>query len=257
MAFTASSYTPQELMVVCAAREIREGEVVFVGMRLPLIAFALAKRTHAPNAVGLFENGLVRDTPSPELLLTMGDAPNILGAEWATRTGALMGLLAQGCADLGFVGGAEVDRFGNLNTSYVGPRDHPTVKLPGSGGGADIASLSQRLAIIMAHDGKRFPERVSYITSPGYGDGGDWRQRVGLPRGGPAAVITTLAVLGFTADTHEMELRSWHPGTTADEVRANTGWDLRVALGARETLPPTVDELRIIRECDPQGFWTH
>src|SRR5262249_54550512 len=170
-----SDYTPQELMVVCAARQIGDGEVVFVGMRLPLIAFALAKRTHAPRAVGLFENGLVRDSPSPELLLTMGDAPNIAGAEWATRTSALMGLLAQGCADLGFVGGAEVDRFGNLNTSYIGQRAHPTVKLPGSGGAADIASLAQRLAIIMAHDRKRFPERVNYITSPGYGEGGDPR----------------------------------------------------------------------------------
>jgi glutaconate CoA-transferase, subunit B len=256
MARQQQDYTPQELMVVCAARQIRDGEVVFVGMRLPLVAFALAKRTHAPRAAGLFENGLVRDTPSPELLLTMGDAPNIAGAEWATRTSALMGLLAQGCADLGFVGGAEVDRFGNLNTSYVGPSEHPAVKLPGSGGGADIASLAQRLAIIMAHDRKRFPERVSYITSPGYGDGGDWRQRTGLPRGGPAAVITTLAVLGFTDETHEMELRSWHPGATADLVRAQTGWELRVAPDAHETLPPTEEELRIIRECDPQGFWT-
>jgi glutaconate CoA-transferase, subunit B len=252
----ARDYTPQELMVVCAARQIRDGEVVFVGMRLPLLAFALAKRTHAPRAVGLFENGLVRDTPSRELLLTMGDAPNILGAEWATRTVALMGLLAQGRADLGFVGGAEVDRFGNLNTSYIGSREHPTVKLPGSGGGADIASLAERLAIILAHDRRRFPERVNYITSPGYGDGGDWRQRVGLPRGGPAAVITTLAVLGFTGDTHEMELRSWHPGSSAEAVRANTGWDLRLAPDAHETLPPSDDELRIIRECDPEGFWT-
>src|SRR5690242_10601186 len=156
-------------MVVAASREIADGEVVFVGMRLPLLAFTLAKRTHAPSAIGLFENGLVRDAPSPELLLTMGDAPNIAGAEWATRTTALMGLLAQGWANLGFVGGAEVDRYGNLNTSYVGPRERPQVKLPGSGGGADIASLARRLAIIMAHGKKRFPERVSYITSPGYG----------------------------------------------------------------------------------------
>ena len=249
-------YTPQELMVVCAAREIRDGEVVFVGMRLPLIAFALAKRTHAPDAVGLFENGLVRDAPSPDLLLTMGDAPNILGAEWANRTGALMGLLAQGCASLGFVGGAEVDRFGNLNTSYIGSREHPTVKLPGSGGGADIASLSQRLAIIMAHEKKRFPERVSYITSPGYGDGGDWRERVGLPRGGPTAVITTRAVLGFHAGSHEMELRSWHPGSSIAEVQAHTGWELAVAADAAPTPAPTADELRIVRECDPQRFWT-
>jgi glutaconate CoA-transferase subunit B len=249
-------YTPQELMVVCAARQMRDGEVVFVGMRLPLIAFALAKRTHAPEAVGLFENGLVRDTPSRELLLTMGDAPNILGAEWATRTTALMGLLAQGHAHLGFVGGAEVDRFGNLNTSYIGDRARPAVKLPGSGGGADIASLARRLAIIMAHDRKRFPEHVGYITSPGWGEGGEWRARVGLPRGGPDAVITTLGVLGFAPETHEMELRWWHPFTTADAVRANTGWDLRVAPDARETPAPTADELRIIRECDPQGFWT-
>src|SRR5215470_15296941 len=203
-------------MVVAAAREIHDGEVVFVGMRLPLIAFALAKRTHAPDAVGLFENGLVRDAPSPELLLTMGDAPNILGAEWATRTVALMGLLAQGYANLGFVGGAEVDRYGNLNTSYVGSREHPAVKLPGSGGGADIASLAGRLVIIMEHSVRRFPEHVSYITSPGYGDGGGWRDQVGLPRGGPAAVITTRAVLGFRGGSHEMELRSWHPGSSIE-----------------------------------------
>ncbi|HEX2347497.1 MAG TPA: CoA-transferase [Ktedonobacterales bacterium] len=252
----SGAYTPQELMVVCAARAIRDGEVVFVGMRLPLIAFALAKRTHAPDAIGLFENGLVRDTPSRELLLTMGDAPNILGAEWASRTGALMGLLAQGWANLGFVGAAEVDRYGNLNTSYIGDRAHPQVKLPGSGGGADIASLAQRLAIIMSHERKRFPERVSYITSPGWGDGGAWRERVGLPRGGPSAVITTLAVLGFTSETHEMELQSWHPGSSADEVRAQTGWDLRITPDAHETLPPTADELRLIREIDPEGFWT-
>ncbi|MEO7000670.1 MAG: CoA-transferase [Ktedonobacterales bacterium] len=252
----AQHYTPQELMVVCAARQIRDGEVVFVGMRLPLVAFALAKRTHAPDAVGLFENGLVRETPSRELLLTMGDSPNLLGAAWATHTTTLLGLLAQGFAQLGFVGGAEVDRFGNLNTSYIGPREHPKVKLPGSGGGADIASLAGRLAIIMAHERNRFPERVNYITSPGYGDGNNWRARVGLPRGGPAAVITTRAVLGFTAETHEMELQSWHPGSNADEVRANTGWDLRIAPDARETPPPTTDELRIIRECDPDGFWT-
>jgi glutaconate CoA-transferase subunit B len=256
MAAGDGAYTPQELMVVCAARQIRDGEVVFVGMRLPLLAFALAKRTHAPSAIGLFENGLVRDTPSRELLMTMGDAPNILGAEWATRTVALMGLLAQGCAQLGFVGGAEVDRYGNLNTSYVGSREHPTVKLPGSGGGADIASLAGRLAIIMEHERRRFPERVSYITSPGYGDGGDWRAQVGLPRGGPAAVITTRALLGFRDDTHEMQLLSWHPGSSIEDVRAHTGWELAVAPEVHETPPPTSDELRIIRECDPQGFWT-
>jgi glutaconate CoA-transferase subunit B len=253
---TGNEYTPAELMVVCAAREIHDHDIVFVGMRLPLIAFALAKRTHAPYAMGLFECGLLRDTPAPELLYTMGDPPNILGANWATRMINVMGLLAQGYASLGFIGGAEIDRFGNVNTSYIGDRHHPAVKLPGSGGGADIASLAGRLAVIMNHERRRLRERVDYITSPGYGEGGNWRRRVGLPRGGPSAVITTRAVLGFDPETGEAYLRSYHPGTSVEEVRANTGWDLCVPENVQETPPPSPEELRIIRECDPQGFWT-
>ena len=248
-------YTPQELMVAAAAREIHDGEVVFTGMRLPLIAFALAKNLHAPNAVGLFECGLMRDTPSPELLYTMGDPPNIAGALWATRMINLMGLLQQGCVDLGFIGGAEVDRFGNLNTSYLGNYSSPITKLPGSGGAADIASSSKRLVVIMAHEKRRLVEKVNYITSAGFGDGGNWRQRVGLPRGGPSAVITTRCVLGFDA-RGEAVLQSYHPGESVETVRAETGWDLKIAPDARETVPPTAQELEIIRRYDPQGFWT-
>jgi glutaconate CoA-transferase subunit B len=250
------NYTPQELMVAAAAREIRDGEVVFVGMRLPLIAFALARTTHAPTAVGLFELGIVRDTPAPELLYTMGDAPNIAGATWCARMADLMGLMQAGAVHAGFIGGAEIDRHGNLNTSYIGPRDAPQVKLPGSGGGADIASLAQRLLIIMPHERRRFVERVGYITSPGYGDGAGWRERVGLPRGGPTAVITTLGVLGFDRATGEAFLRSYHPGQSPETVRANTGWDLKVASDISETPAPTDEELAIIRRYDPQGFWT-
>jgi glutaconate CoA-transferase subunit B len=249
-------YTPQELMVTAAAREIRDGEIVFAGMRLPLIAFALAKNSHAPNAIGLFECGLMRDTPSPELLYTMGDPPNIRDALWATRMINIMGLLQQGYVDMGFIGGAEIDRFGNLNTSYVATDNVRATKLPGSGGAGDIASLSKRLCVIMAHEKHRLVERVSYITSSGYGSGDSWRARVGLPRGGPSAVITTLGVLGFDAQTGEAILRSYHPGQTLESVRAATGWDLRVAPDARETIPPTTRELEIIRQYDPQGFWT-
>lgn len=256
-------FTPQELMVAAAAREIRDGEVVFVGMRLPLLAFALAKNTHAPHAIGLFENGLVRDTPSTELLYTMSDAPNVYGASWCTRMVNIMGLLQQGCVDLGFIGGAEIDKYGNLNTSYIGGHQRPQVKLTGSGGGCDIASLSKRFIVIMAHEKRRFVERVSYITSPGYGSGNrpgrpvvGWRQQVGLPRGGPAALITTLGVFGFDPTTGEAFLRSFHPGTSPDQVRANTGWDLRVGQDVTETPPPTEAELKIIRQYDPQGFWT-
>ncbi len=255
-------YTPQELMVAAAAREIRDGEIVFAGMRLPLIAFALAKEAHAPRAVGLFECGLVRDTPSPELLYTMGDPPNITNALWATRLINIMGLLQQGRVDLGFIGGAEIDRFGNINTSYIripsarAEKDKDNIKLPGSGGAADIASLAHRLVVIMRHEKHRLVERVSYMTSPGFGDGAGWRQRVGLPRGGPSAVITTLCVLGFDSTTGEAVLRSYHPGQTIESVRAQTGWDLRPAPDVHATPPPTLEELAVIRRYDPQGFWT-
>src|SRR5207248_8733296 len=256
-------YTPQELMVACAARQIHDGEHVFVGMRLPLIAFALARRTHAPHCMGLFEAGILRDEPAAELLYTMGDAPNITGALWATHTITLMGLMASGEVQLGFIGGAEVDRYGNLNTTAIGDWKRPAVRLPGSGGAADIASFSQRLAIIMQHDRRRLRERVDFVTSPGYGypdeygsAGVTWRQRVGLARGGPAALITTLAVFGFDRENGEAVLQSYHPGTTVEEVQAKTGWTLRLADDYTETVPPSAEELKVIRECDPQGKWT-
>ena len=174
-------------MVVASAREIKDGEVVFVGMRLPLIAFAVAKRMHAPNAVGFFENGVVRDTPSASLLYTMGDPPNIEGAKMCCRMTTVMGLMQKGEVDLGFLGGAEVDRYGNLNTSYIGDPQTPEVKLPGSGGAADIASLAKRYVVIIEHNNLRLVERVSYVTSPGNGNGSHWRANEGLPRGGPTA----------------------------------------------------------------------
>jgi glutaconate CoA-transferase subunit B len=253
---TEMDYTPQEIMVAAAAREIRDGEIVFTGMRLPLIAFALARQMHAPNAIGLFECGLVRDTPARELLYTMSDPPNIAGALWATRMINMMGLLQRGAVDLGFIGGAELDRFGNLNTSYLGNPESPKTKLPGSGGAADIAGLSRRFVVIMAHEKRRLVERVDYITSPGFGDGQGWRERVGLRYGGPSAIITTLCVLGFESSIGEAVLRSYHPGQSVASVRAETGWDLRVAEDVHETGSPTPEELTIIRRYDPQGFWT-
>lgn len=252
----AADYTDRELMVIAAAREIRDGDVAFVGMRLPLLAFSLAKRTHAPRALGLFENGIVRDSPSAEMLFTMSDPPNVPGAVWCTGTANIMGMLAQGLVDLGFIGGAEVDRFGNLNTSYVGDWRAPSVKLPGSGGAADIACYARRFVIVMPQERHRFVERVSYVTSAGHGTGGDWRRRTGLPGGGPAALITTLGVFRFDATSGEAYLGSWHPGQSAESVRAQTGWVLRVAPDAGETPTPTAAELAIVRECDPRGFWT-
>ena len=243
-------------MVITASREIRDDDVVFVGMRLPLIAFAYAKRTHAPGATGLFENGIVRDQPSPETLLTMSDPSNISGALWCTGTIEIMALLQQGLVHLGFIGGAEIDRFGNLNTSYIGDCHRPKVRLPGSGGGADIASLARRFVVIMPQEKHRFRERVDFITSPGFGDGPGWRQRVGLAGGGPAAVVTTLGVFRFDAATCAMYLASYHPGQSVESVRAATGFDLAVAADVGPTPTPTAAELAIVRACDPAGFWT-
>jgi glutaconate CoA-transferase subunit B len=275
----AKSYTLGELMVASAAREIRDGEIVFVGMRLPLIAFVVAKQTHAPNAVGLFENGVIRTTPAPELIYTMADPPNILGATQCLDMLSVMSLLQSGRVDLGFLGAAEVDRFGNLNSTRVEGRQPPVesgkadgrrpprlrsgqalvdgqfIRLPGSGGACDIASLAKRFVVLLEHAKRRLPERVSYVTSPGNGDGAGWRQRVGLPRGGPSAVITTKAVLRFGKDG-EAYLASVHPGIAVDDVVANTGWKLRVADDVSETPAPSAAELKAIRYYDREGFWT-
>lgn len=256
-------YTARELMVVCAARQIQDHERVFVGMRLPLLAFALARRTHAPRCCGLFESGTLRDQPAAELLYTMGDPPNITDSLWATSTVNVIGLMAAGEIDLGFIGGAEVDRYGNLNTTLVGDWEHPRVRLPGSGGGADIASLARRLAIILPHERHRLREKVDFVTSPGYGypdadgpAGSAWRTRQGLPRGGPCALITTLAVFTFDPASGEALLQSYHPGTTIEQVQEQTGWPLRLAPDCAETIPPSAEELDMIRASDPAGVWT-
>jgi glutaconate CoA-transferase, subunit B len=253
-ASTQVRYTLNELMVVAAAREIKDGEIVFVGMRLPLIAFVVAKKTHAPNAIGLFENGVVRSTPSPELIYTMADPPNLLGATQCLDMGTLMGLLQAGRVHLGFLGAAEVDRYGNLNSTQV-KGSNGIVRLPGSGGACDIASLARRFVALLEHGRHRLPERVNYITSPGYGDGVGWRTRSGLPRGGPSAVITTKCVLRF-GDDGEAYVSTIHPDVTVEDVRDNTGWDLKVSPNLQPTSEPLQSELKAIREYDKKGFWT-
>jgi glutaconate CoA-transferase subunit B len=248
------TYTLSELMVCAAAREIQDGELVFVGMRLPLIAFVVAKKTHAPNAIGIFENGVIRNSPASQLIYTMADPPNLLGAIQCLDMLTVMALLQSGRVNLGFLGAAEVDRFGNLNSTQVqGPRG--MIRLPGSGGACDIASLAHRFVVLLEHKKERLPERVSFLTSPGYGDGGDWRKRVGLPRGGPSSAITTKAVLRFGKE-EEAYLDSVHPGIEVEDVVKSTGWKLKVADGVKTTTPPSDDELQAIRDYDKEGFWT-
>ena len=245
-------YTLSELMVVAAAREIRDGDIVFVGMRLPLLAYVVAKSSHAPRAVGVFENGVLRSTPARELLFTMSDCPNITGALSCFSMLECMALLQQGRVSLGFLGAAEVDRHGNLNSTEVSNHKGGTVRLPGSGGASDIAALSQRYVALLNHDKARLPEKVHYITSPGYGP---WRQNGRLQQGGPAAVITSKAVLRFSPEG-EAYLASCHPGVAVEDVLANTGWPLAVAPRMKKTPVPNKRELRVIRSYDPEHFWT-
>jgi glutaconate CoA-transferase subunit B len=251
-----NNYTPAQLMVAAAAREIADGEVVFVGMRLPLLGFLLAKSIHAPNAVGVYELGVVRDAVAPEPILTMGDLPNLYRSLWLADTADVMGLLQNGSVDVSFIGGAQVDRFGNLNTTYIGGPAAPETRLPGSGGACDLACLAKRHIIIMAHERRRFVPRVDYVTSPGYGIGADWRRAAGLPRGGPSAVITTLGVFRFDRSTGEMVLASLHPGVSFEQVQANTGWPLRESSIIEKTPAPAPHELDAIKRFDPQGYWT-
>ncbi len=256
MATNHSNYTLPQLMITAAAREVADNQVVFVGMRLPLLGFLLAKSTHAPNAVGVYELGLIRDTVAPKPILTMGDLPNLYRAQWLADTADLMGLLQQGLVDVSFIGGAQIDRFGNLNTSYIGGPEKVETRLPGSGGACDLASLTRRHIIIMTHQKRRFVSKVDYITSVGYGDGAGWRKRVGLPRGGPSTVITTLGILHFDPDTKEMVLASIHPGVTVEQVLENTGWPLRFAPKVTQTPLPTETEVAMLQKFDPKGFWT-
>ena len=246
-------------MVVAAAREIHDGDVVFVGMRLPLLAFVVAKKIHAPHAVGVFENGVLRSTPASELLFTMSDGPNITGALSCLTMLECMALLQQGRVSMGFLGAAEVDRHGNLNSTEVRGPSGSAVRLPGSGGASDIAALSGRYVALLSHEKARLPEKVHYITSPGYGP---WRASGRLKQGGPAAVITTKAVLRFSPPPSglpwqaEAYLHSCHPGTTVEDILANTGWPLAVSPEVKETPVPTKKELRVIRSYDPEHFWT-
>jgi glutaconate CoA-transferase, subunit B len=249
------NYTLRELMVAAAAREIHDGDKVFVGMRLPLLGFAVAKEIHAPSALGIFENGVIRDWPALESILTMSDPPNVARALSCGGLNDVMHLLQSNRIDLGFIGGAEVDRFGNLNTHWV-EENGKRIRLPGSGGAADIAAMAKRCIIIMNHERRRFPPRVHYITSPGYGDGGDWRARNGLIGGGPGRVITSMGIFSFDAISHEMTLAANHPGVSIDDIKNETGWPLQVSPDIQETPAPTDDELSAVRKYDPKGVWT-
>lgn len=247
------TYTLTELMAVTAAREIRDGEVVFAGTGLPMLGAMLAQRTHAPHCCIVFEAGTVASQLA-HLPMSVGDPRVMLGA--ATAAGLIevfSYVLQAGRVDVGFLSGAQIDRYGNINSTSIGADPtHPKVRFSGSGGACDIACLAKRTVIIALQEKRRFPEKVDYITSPGWLEGGNSRQQAGLVRGGPSVVVTTMGVMRFREDTKEMYLSSYHPGLTAQAVAEATGFYLEI-FEAIETPVPDEDELRILREVvDPE-----
>jgi glutaconate CoA-transferase subunit B len=249
------SYNPKELMVVNAARLLRDHDVVFVGVGIPNLACNLAMRTHAPNLQMIYEAGVIGSQPS-RLPLSIGDPSLVTGSLSVCSMYDIFTLyLQRGNVDVGFLGGAQIDQFGNINATVIGDYHDPKVRLPGSGGSMEIAAWANRCYIITPHQKRRFPERVDFHTSIGFLDGGDARMKTGVRGGGPQAVVTDLGIM--KPDEHgELVLSALHPGVTFEQVQENTGWALKQIQNCPVTEPPVPEELRILREeLDPQGIY--
>lgn len=250
-----TDYTDTELMISRAAQELQNGDTTLVGVGVPNLACNLAKRTHAPDLEMIYESGTIDSNPS-KLPLSIGDP--VLATNARSIVPMMQGFgyyLQSGRIDVGFLGGAQIDRYGNVNSTVIGDYDDPKVRLPGSGGACEIASNTHRTIIIMPHSTRRFPKEVDFVTSPGYIGGRDNREELGL-RGGPEAVITDKAVMRFD-DEGEMYIESLHPGVTGEVVQEATGWELQFASEVTETRPPTENEIDLIRnDLDPDGVYT-
>lgn len=251
-----TSYTSSELLAVMSARLLKDGQTVFAGVGIPLLAAILAQKTHAPGLTILFEGGVIGP------FVEAGKLPPSTNEQRCTRRANMLVsitevllLLQRGYVDVGFMGGAQIDRFGNLNSSYIGDTANPRIRLPGTGGGNDIASLADMI-VAMKHEKRRFVEKVDFITSPGFLDGGQTRADAGLPAGGMFRVVTDLGILGFDSDTRAMMVIALHPGVTAADIKANTGFDLPVPADVETTQAPEPNELAILRELDPEQLYT-
>ena len=253
-------YSRQEMMAIATGREIRDGELAILGVGLSMLAGYFAKASHAPNVQLLTEGGVYGATPVGGL--PWGIECNRISANATSFTSALDALgflVASGRCDVGIIGAAQVDKFGNVNTTgiwdgEIGPHYRPPkTRLPGAGGANDIACGARRVLIMAAHERKRFAEKVSYISSPGYLDGGEARSRFGYPGGGPCAIITTLGILRPDPTTKEFELSAWFPFSSVEEIKANTGWDLKVAANAQVVTEPSGAELAALRQVDETG----
>lgn len=251
-----ADYSASELMVARAARELRDDDVVFVGIGLPNMACNLARLTHAPHLILIYESGAVGAVPE-RLPVSIGDPSLVAGClSVCSLPEVFLYYLQGGRITVGFLGGAQIDRFGNINSTVIGDYAAPKVRLPGSGGASEIAMLAQKILIITPLKKRNFPEAVDFLTSPGFLDGGDARARLGITTEGPKVVVTDLGVFRFDSANHEMWLTDIHPGVQLDDIKNNVGWPLKIADRLLITEPPTADELRIIREeLDPDRIY--
>jgi glutaconate CoA-transferase subunit B len=250
-------YNPTELLICIASRQMPDGVTAFIGTGIPMLAASLAQRMHAPNLVAVFEFGGT-GARLKKLPRAVGESRTFYRGVAASGICDIMETAARGFVDYGFLGGAQIDPYGNLNSTIIGPQHHPPkVRLPGSGGANDVGSLCWRNIIIMRHDTRRFVPQVDFITTPGYLSGPGAREKAGLPPGtGPVRVVSTLALLGFDDETKRMKLLATNPGVTVDQVIENTGFELLLAETVEQIPPPTAEELRILRqEVDPEGFY--
>ena len=241
--------------MVNAARLLRDHDVVFVGVGIPNLACNLARRTHAPNLQMIYEAGVIGAQPS-RLPLSIGDPSLVSGSASVCSMYDVFSLyLQRGNVDVGFLGGAQIDQFGNINATVIGDYQHPKVRLPGSGGSMEIAAWANRCYIITPHQKRRFPAKVDFYTSIGFLNGGDARAKTGVRGGGPEAVVTDLGIMKPNSEG-ELILAALHPGVSYEQVQENTGWLLKQLDDCRVTLPPNEEELRILREeLDPQRIY--
>ncbi len=247
-------YNTTELMACVASRVLEDGKSVFVGTGLPIIATMLAQRLHAPELLIVFEAGGL-GPKLPTIPISVGDSRTFYKGVMAASMDYAMGMAQQGLVDYGFLGAAQIDRYGNLNTTVIGDYGSPKVRLPGSGGANDVGSLCTRTIILMRHDRLRFVNKLDFLTTPGYLTGPGAREAAGLPADtGPHRVITQLGVMGFE-ETKEMSLLSVHPGVTREQVQENTSFKLHMQGEVAVTEPPSPEELRLLREeIDPAGI---
>jgi acyl CoA:acetate/3-ketoacid CoA transferase beta subunit len=251
----AEGYSLASLLACIASRMLEDGRSVFVGTGLPMIAGLLAQRTHAPRLLIVFEAGGVGPRV-PFLPISVGDSRTFHKAVLASSMHDVMSACCAGYIDYGFLGGAAVDRYGNLNTTVIGDWEQPKVRLPGSGGANDLGSFCWRTIYIMRNQSVRtFLQKLPFVTTPGYLDGPGARERAGLPSGGgPFRVITQLGVYGFDEQSKRMTLLACHPGVTLAEIQANSEFEILIPAEVGETEPPTADELRVLLEIDPDGM---